>query len=336
MEPRSDVPEAVGWEVTRQCNLTCAHCYTAASRRPPDELTTEEALRLIDEIADLGGRVLGFTGGEPLLRRDLEALCAKAVARGMACGVTTNGLLLDPERARGLKEAGLSFVQISLDGATAERNARLRGASAAEFSAAMEAARCCGHLGLPLYLAMVLGRETLDDAPAMFDLAARLGARAVRFCGFVPAGRGRGGDVIERLSCRPEAERRLLRAFVKDALDRDLPAMFDPAFGPLPGDGDFHKCSAGIGTLYIGATGKVYPCTALIAPRFVVGNVRERPLAAIWADPRMTEIARFPHESITGPCRECASFDRCGGGCRGAVYAHTRDLASSFPLCLHT
>jgi len=332
---RTDRPKMAGWEITRRCNLSCPHCYTAASRGRAPELDAPECLRVVDELCALGAEMIGWTGGEPLLRDDLEEIAATARQRGeIRSSVTTNGLLLDERRARSLLDAGISSLQISLDGSTAERNRRMRGASHEEFDRILDAVRIAKRTGFRLHLAMVLGAENLDDAPAFLRLARREGVDSVRFCGFVPAGRGKRREIIRRLGFDGDLVR--LREFAETALAAGSPAvLFDPAFGPLPPDYRFHECMAGIQTLYIASTGDVYPCTSLLNPRFVVGNLRDRSLRDLWEDPKMIAAAGLPRENIAPGCSECPEFPGCHGACRGITFAHTGDLHASFPVCLH-
>jgi len=331
---RSDRLKLAGWEITRRCNLSCPHCYTAASRGRAPELATAECRRVVDELSALGTEVIGWTGGEPLLRDDLEEITAYARDRGgIRSGVTTNGLLLDERRARSLRDAGVLSVQISLDGSTAERNRRMRGAAPEEFDRILGAVRISKRAGFRLHLAMVLGAENLDDAPAFLRLAREEGVDSVRFCGFVPAGRGRRREIVRRLGFDGDLGR--LRAFAESALAAVSPSvLFDPAFGPLPPDWNFHECMAGVQTLYISSKGDVYPCTSLLHRRFVVGNLRDRPLEDLWDDPKMTFVASLPWENLAPACRECPHFPGCHGACRGITFAHTGDLHAAFPVCL--
>lgn len=332
--PDSRRPDIVGIEITRFCNLTCPHCYTAAGRRPMNELTTPKLQSLIDQLIAIGPpRAIGWTGGEPLLREDLYELVEYAFARGqIRSGMTTNGLLLTPERARRLHAGGAYAIQISVDGSTPERNARMRNATIEDFATILAAMKAVKDAGLQLHLAMLLGKETLDDARNFLKLAIDNGADGVRFCGFVPAGRGRNDAVRRRLEFGDLDE---LREFVVEAQTTDsLMVMFDPAFGPLPPDYQFHECIAGKQALYVSSTGAVYPCTSLISPRFEVGNLRQRPLAEIWNDPRMTEVADSDCKHLTGHCHTCEHLNQCHGGCRGIAYAYTGEFPASFPRCL--
>ncbi|MFZ1684989.1 MAG: radical SAM protein [Candidatus Zixiibacteriota bacterium] len=331
---RSEQPEMVGWEITRQCNLTCPHCYTAATRRPMPDLSTPECKAIIDDLATMGTRSIGWTGGEPLLRADLEEIVAYGKAKGnFRQGVTTNGVLLDESRARSLKAAGITYIQISLDGSNPEQNMIMRRMTEDEFNKIIEAVRICKRLELTLDLAMLLGRDTIDDAWEFIKLARREGVSHIRYCGFVPWGRGKQKDVVERLLFREDRDK--LRQFVLDAADiKDPIQMFDPAFGPLPPNYEFHDCIAGKQMLYISSTGEVYPCTSLLDKQFCVGNLHHRSIRELWNDPKMTEMSEFPFENIHGTCRSCETFPVCHGGCRGITYAHTRDLLASFPMCL--
>jgi len=326
-------PELVGWGITNRCNLACPHCYSSASRRGGDELSTAECLSILESLARLGTVRIGWTGGEPLLRKDLELLIERATTLGIGSGITTNGTPLTRARARSLAEAGLGTVQISLDGSTAERNAKIRRATAREFQKVLRGVGAARDAGLGVHMAMLIGAETLDDVRDYFRLARELGVSSVRFCGYVPWGFGRSEEARARLEL--SGRLRELRALMEDLQGGDSPlALFDPGFGPLPPTFEYHDCIAGMGLLYLGPEGDVYPCTSLLDERFRVGNVRSRSLEEIWNDPRMTEMARYPRSAIHGPCRDCEAFDKCGGACRGIAYAYTGDLNASFPLCL--
>lgn len=326
-------PKLVGWGITNRCNLSCPHCYSSASKTCAGELTTEECFRALDALAAMGAERIGWTGGEPLLRLDLENLIERAAARGIGSGLTTNGTPLTPRRARNLKDAGLGAVQISLDGSTSDRNARIRAATAADFERVLRAIGIALETGFKVHLAMLIGAETLDDVRDYVRLATRMGVASVRFCGFVPWGNGKDDDARRRLDLRERLAE--LRSLVDELQGGRSPVvMFDPAFGPLPPDYGYHDCIAGMEMVYIDPRGNVYPCTSLLDERFRVGSLRERSIEALWADPRMTEIALYPKSKITGPCRDCECFESCGGGCRGITYAHTGDLDASFPVCL--
>ncbi|HVP06449.1 MAG TPA: radical SAM protein, partial [Candidatus Acidoferrum sp.] len=235
-------PDMIGWEITSQCNLTCKHCFSAASRRAHNELTHEECLKVIDSMAAIGVGYIGWTGGEPLLRTDLEELTEYAGSKGIRCTITTNGVLLDRQRAESIVASRNRAIQISLDGSTAERNHRMRSATSDEYERILEALHICYELGTRIVLATMIGRENLEDGPEMIRMAKQLGAGSIRFCGYTPIGRGKRGEVFKRLGFSSGLME--LHRFIETAQDdSDIICEFDPGFGPVPPEYSFHKCS---------------------------------------------------------------------------------------------
>ncbi|MCX6830228.1 MAG: radical SAM protein [candidate division Zixibacteria bacterium] len=329
---RIEKPERIGWEITRFCNLTCPHCYSAATKKPLRELSTAESLNIIKSLKEMGTGFIGWTGGEPLLRGDLEKLISYAAEMGIKSAITSNGVLLDEKRARSLQKAGVRMVQISIDGSTPEWNNRIRRATTEEFYKALEAVRICRRLGYSVTMAMLIGEENLDDAPEYIKLATHEGVDCVRFCGFVPFGRGKSQN--HRLGF---TERKGdLKKFVSKHYGSEKPMIaFDPAFGPPPPYYYFHECMAGKSMFYLTCTGDVFPCTSLLGKENLIGNVRKRSLADIWNDPKMTAVSDLRPQDIHGVCRDCRHLKHCHGACRGITKCHTGDLYASFPLCLY-
>jgi radical SAM protein with 4Fe4S-binding SPASM domain len=327
-------PPIIGWEITNQCNLACPHCFSAAAKRPHNEMDTAECRAAIDAMARIGVGMIGWTGGEPLLRNDLEELTAYAKSRGIKSIITTNGVLLDESRAKSLIDAGTRAIQISLDGSTPELNWKMRRATAEQFDRIMDGIRICRKLGVKLFLATLLGEENLDDAREMMQLAKREGIDIIRFCGYTPVGRGKRADIQDRLQFRRRQDD--LRRFIEEVqMDDSIVVTFDPGFGPVPPEYTFHQCTAGMETFYLKANGDVYPCTALLHQQFRVGNIRRRPLEEIWNDPAISAMTSYPRDRLEGPCRECDNFMNCHGACRGTAFAHTGNMNASLPVCLY-
>jgi radical SAM protein with 4Fe4S-binding SPASM domain len=325
---------SVGWGITRRCNLSCPHCYSSATKSAKDELSTDECRRLIDFMPALGVESIGWTGGEPLLRKDLEDLISYARDYGIDSGITTNGIPLTRKRVESIKEAGLNSLQISLDGSTPERNRAIRGARLEDFPLIIDGVKMCLEAELPVHLAMILARDTVNDVMDYINMARDLGVKSIRFCGFVPHG-GATDEAVRRRLEFADRQGELVE-LVEKLMELDSPGIIlDPAHGPLPPGYSFHRCIAGVGTFYISDNGDLYPCTGLLDERFRVGNVRQQLLPDLIEKPRMAEMASFNHDKIHGHCRECAYFRVCRGACRGAVYAHTGDLNASFPVCLY-
>ena len=327
-------PRIIGFEITSQCNLTCPHCFSAAGKRAYNDMTTADCKLVIDTMARIGVETIGWTGGEPLLRQDLEELIAYAKDKRIKSTVTTNAVLLDEKRAQSLKDSGIRALQISLDGSTPERNWNMRRTTDEEFYKIIEAIRISRRMGFKLILATMLGFENLDDAPAMIALARREGFEAIRFCGYTPIGRGKHRNIRERLDFAQGLER--LFAFIQESqADESITAVFDPGFGPVPPGYSFHECMAGLETFYLKGNGNVYPCTNLLNDKFCVGNIREKSLEDIWNSPEMSAMAALPRDQIDGPCTSCDNFYNCHGACRGAAFAHTGNLNAFFPVCLY-
>jgi len=325
----------LGWEITNSCNLHCPHCYNPEARQTEAELTSLECRRVLDAAAELGVKMIGWTGGEPLLRADLAELIEYAMTEHQInSGITTNGVLLDHERAVEFKKVGVAMIQISLDGTSPARSRRIRGTSDEEFLKVINAIRVCKELEIETHIAMLLGAENLDDGLEMVKLAKREGVAGIRFCGFTPEGRSKSDAIRRRFQFGEDLSR--LHDFIEQvSSDDSLQTVFDPGFGPVPPDYWFHECVAGVATCYIKANGDVYPCTAMLYDRFVVGNVKRRSLVELWHDPAMTVMQSFPHDQIEGVCSVCDNADNCHGACRCLSYAHTGSLNESFPVCLY-
>ena len=185
----ADKKPVVVWNVTKQCNLKCLHCYAKATAgAAPDELSLPEGLALLADLKDFGVPVVLFSGGEPLMRPDLPELVAWTVTHGMRAVISTNGTLIDRERARQLRDLGLSYVGISLDG-TAATHDRFRGEAGA-FAAAMAGVRNCQEVGLKVGLRFTVSRLNYQEVPAMFDLVEEYDIPRICFYHLVYAGRG--------------------------------------------------------------------------------------------------------------------------------------------------
>ncbi|MEW5935855.1 MAG: radical SAM protein, partial [Bacillota bacterium] len=164
---REGAGPVVVWNVTAACNLRCSHCYYDAGTGSPG-LDTEEALALFADLAAFHVPVVLFSGGEPLLRPDLPRLIGRAVELGMRAVISTNGTLITRERARTLRDLGVSYVGVSLDG-VGEANDRMRGVPGA-FELALEGIRSCLAVGLRVGLRFTMTRENVHQLDAIFDL----------------------------------------------------------------------------------------------------------------------------------------------------------------------
>lgn len=184
-----DKKPVVVWNATRRCNLKCVHCYAHAKDIPfENELSTEEGKQLIDDLAGFGVPVILFSGGEPMVRKDLPELAGYAVNKGIRAVISTNGTLITPEKARILKDIGLSYVGVSLDGME-EIHDKFRGVTGA-FKKAMEGIRNCQEVGIKVGLRFTINKFNVDEIPAIFDLLEEKDIPRICFYHLVYAGRG--------------------------------------------------------------------------------------------------------------------------------------------------
>ncbi|MDD4358065.1 MAG: radical SAM protein, partial [Smithellaceae bacterium] len=217
----SDKKPVVVWNMTRRCNLKCIHCYSnSADVDYPDELTTEEGRTMIDDLAAFGAPVILFSGGEPLMRKDLLELAKYATDRGMRAVISTNGTLITREIAAELQKIGLSYVGVSLDGLEKTHD-RFRGKKGA-FDAAIEGIRNCRDAGIKVGIRFTVNRHNLADVPAMFDLLRQ--EKVERMCFYHLVYTGRGSKLREEDLTHEEARSLLdlVAAKTKDMLDDGL------------------------------------------------------------------------------------------------------------------
>jgi len=330
----------VSWNVTRRCNLACAHCYLDAIRRGRsscDELSTAQAVRLVEQIAALApGAMLVLSGGEPMLRRDLAVLVKQAAQSGLAPVIGTNGTLLNERRAKQLEQAGAAGVGISLDSATPEFHDRLRGKAGA-WHDAMRGVAAARMARLPVSLQATVFEENRGELVALAALAESLGAIALNFFFLVCTGRG-----VERTDLSPAAYEETLAAMVE--LRRQRPRLMIRArcaphlrrllglhAGETRGDyaGWSSACLAGRSYLRITPEGDVTPCPYIPLP---LGNTARRPLEQIWQQHPV--LARLRSELPAGKCADCDFRHSCGG-CRARALAQHGDLMAEDPSCAH-
>jgi radical SAM protein with 4Fe4S-binding SPASM domain len=330
--------DVVALEVTRMCNLRCPHCYTNAGRAIADELTFEEWKRLLDQIAGMNVGILGWSGGEPFLRPDfLEIFSYVNQRHGLRATLVSNGTTITPQNLGVLKKNGLINIQISLDGSVPEINDQIRGGGYGVFSRIMESLIYCREAGIETHMGVMPHPLNIEDIPNLVSLAQKHGVEYLRFCAFVPFGRGQTDEIRKKYLLDHQQYKR----FVAMANEiSGVKVTIDRVNGPIPPDYEYGcrtegGCPAGDKLIYIAANGEVYPCTALWDPEFKAGSVRERSLEEIYDDPKMKRVGRYSKSNIKGPCRACDNFANCGGACRGTVYSMTGDLSASLPYCYY-
>ncbi len=345
----------VVWNVTYRCNLECAHCYIDAEERSSrDELTTAEAQRMIDDLAEMRVPVLLFSGGEPLTRNDTLDLARYATDRNLRSVLSTNGTLIDREMAQRIKASGVQYVGVSIDGLgpTHDRFRCRRGA----FRAAVDGIRNCIAVGLKSGIRFTLNALNYADLPAVLDLVEEL--NVPRFCMYHLVYSGRGSDLRDR-DVTPEQRRRAVALLIDRTLDWDRRGIrtevlttdqqADGAYlhayitenlpdrvGEVRRLLEMHGgCSAGCKISNVDPAGNVHACP--FWGHVTLGNVGERRFSEIWRDPDnpMLKQLRRKHELVKGKCAECAYKEVCAG-CRIRAEAAFGDPWAEDPACYLT
>lgn len=321
---QSTRPILAVWEITLACDLACRHCGSRAGRARPDELTTAEALDLVDQLADLGVFEVTLIGGEVYLRDDWCRIVKRIADRGMTPLLTTGGRGLTPERARAAAEAGLASASVSIDGLAVTHD-RLRGVQGSHASA-IEALAHLRAAGVRVSVNTQINRLSMPELPDVLETLIAAGGHSWQIQLTVAMGRAADEpDVLlqpyDLLELFPLLDRLADRCREADVLL--WPGNNIGYFGPLESKlrgtlphGHMADCGAGRSGMGIEADGTIKGCPSLATGRWAGGNVRDNTLREIWeqAPPLRYTRARGV-EDLWGYCRECYYADVCKGGC---------------------
>lgn len=328
--------------LTRRCNLSCAHCYLdadALSHPTDDELTTAEICDLLDDIVSCGdGTMVVLTGGEPLLRRDLEDIVTHGSGLGLAMVVGSNGIMLTERRVASLQRAGLLGVGISVDSLQADKHDRFRG-KPGSWARTMAGIEQCRRQGLSFQLHFSVTDDNVDEITAMIEFAGASGARVLNVFFLVCTGRGSTftdlsptryervlGELVDAQQDHPELiiRPRCAPHFKRVALQRHPDSLLNRISG---NDGD--GCIAGTHYCRVTPEGAVTACPYI---EKAVGNIRQQAFADIWAD--AADFLRLRKADLGGKCGACEYRELCGG-CRARPVAAGGDLMDGDPFCAY-
>lgn len=341
----------VVWNCTRRCNLACAHCYSDSDSRVHPELSTEEGLALLEDLAEFRVPALLFSGGEPLIRPDVFTLIARARELSLPVTLSSNGTLITPERAKRLAELGVRYVGVSLDGIGAVHDAH-RGRRGA-FDRTIRGIRALRAEGVTTGVRITLTPAAIEALPDLIALIEREDIGRACFYHLVPAGRGtaqptvdprivRGAlDTIFSTARRWIAEGRAIEVLTVDnPADGPALAMWAAEHAPervaaiteaLSWNGGAAN-GAGRALASIDWEGRVRPDQ--FWPGDPLDTVRNRPLSRIWSEPpeSLSRIRRRS-ERVGGRCTDCRWRTMCGGGLASRALAVTGRLESPDPAC---
>ena len=343
----------VVWNVTRSCPLSCVHCYNDSGKKTyPGELSTREALSVIDGLASFKVPAIIFSGGDPLQRPDIFELIEYAGSKDVRTILSTNGILIDKDTAERIKDSGIVYVGVSIDG-NEEVNDRLRGMQGG-FKKALNGMRLCRDLGLVVGVRFTMSKKTIGELPFIFDLLEAEGIHRGYFAHLLYAGRG------EKFS-REDLDHNETRKAVDYIFDRaesfiQTGSKKDIVLGSNDVDGVYlylrllkndpvkaatvKKLLAGRGGNSSGVSlGNIDNLGDVHADQFwshhSFGNVKERSFEEIWtnsADPLLNAL-KDRKGFVKGRCAKCDFFDICGGNYRVRAEFATGDIWAEDPAC---
>jgi 12,18-didecarboxysiroheme deacetylase len=351
-----DKKPVVVWNITRGCNLKCIHCYAQAKdHSDSSDLSTEEGKGLIDDLARFGVPVILFSGGEPMVRKDLPELAAYAVEKGVRAVISTNGTLITEKVARTLKKIGLSYVGISIDGME-EVNDRFRGVKGA-FKLALAGIRNCQAAGIKVGLRFTINKFNVEEMPGIFDLLEKMEIPRACFYHLVYAGRGCTliNDDLNHEETRAAVD--LIMDRTRHLYDQGKPkeilTVDNHADGPyvymrlqredperakevleLLKMNEGNNSGRGIGC--VSWDGEVY--ADQFWRHYSFGNIRNRKFSEIWTDLSEPLISQLKEKKkhVKGRCARCRWLDICGGNFRVRAEAVTGDVWAPDPACYLT
>jgi len=342
-------PHLVFWEMTKACPLACKHCRADAIERPlPGELTTEEGKRLLEDIAQFGKVIVVFTGGDPLMRKDLFELLDYARGLGLITSVApAPSPMLTREVMRRFKEAGVRYVSISLDGAEPKTHDWLRGF--ASYKHAINGIKAGLEEGLNVQVNTVVWKGSYPELPRVAKLLKDLGVKVWEVFFLIPVGRGTAEldvpkeayrevieflvevtryDMVVRTVEAPFFRRAKLEYSgpnLNNKLIRELRSLLGEPIKEV--DKSFVPTMDGSGILFVSYDGQVYPSGFLPLP---LGNVRERSIVDIYRNNEV--LVKIRGAKLGGKCGTCQFVNVCGGS-RARAYAVYGDPLAEDPAC---
>ena len=348
----------VVWNSTRTCNLKCVHCYTDSENIPyKGELTTDEARKMIKDLGKFKVPAILFSGGEPLIRKDLFELAAYALEQGVKPTLSTNGTLISKLVAKRLKNTGFTYVGISLDG-IGQVNDTFRGTQGA-FERAMKGFKNCVEVDQRVGLRLTLTRRNYEDLDKIFDFIEAENIDRACFYHLVYSGRG---STIQQDDLTAEESRRAMDIILQrseDFAERGLPKEILTVDNHVDGVYLYLKLreknpkraeevikllkwnggglySTGVGIGEIDFCGDVHPDQFWMD--HTLGNVRERPFSEIWMDTSDPVMAGLKNRKplLKGKCARCQWIDACGGSFRVRALRVYNDPWMEDPQCYLT
>ncbi|MCX8168623.1 MAG: radical SAM protein [Candidatus Methanomethylicia archaeon] len=348
-------PFLIVWNYTRQCNLKCKHCYEKSNQKPDfDELNTEEAKIVLDQLADVGVVAIAFSGGEPLMRRDLYEVSKYAYRKEFYISLATNGTLIDYETALKIKDSGFQYVEVSIDGLE-ETHDNFRGIKGA-WKKSIEGLMNCLKVGLDVGVATTITKNNMNEIPKLIKILEDIGVKRFIAFNFIPVGRGKN---IVDVDLTPEEREEILKYLYGKLIKSNCRIQtFSTApqysvisvnfgNGPLMATHFSNKSAieilkgkakalaefiggCGAGRLYcaLEPNGDITPCVFM---PIKIGNIRRDKLVNIWKKSEV--LLKIRERNEFKGCGQCQYKYICGG-CRARAYVYFNDLQGPDPGCI--
>ncbi|HDL03115.1 MAG TPA: radical SAM protein [candidate division Zixibacteria bacterium] len=330
-------PATVVWEITFACNMRCLHCGTAAGKMRPDELTTEEAFNLIDEMAELGTVGIILSGGEPLLRRDWRKMTERITHNNIKVGIITNGYAVTKEVVDDFERLGMSTVGVSFDGTEKTHNyIRQRDDS---WSRALNAMRLMTENGNVRYEAVTqVSNINFGELDQIRDQLIDVGCPMWRIQMTTSTGRmNENRDLVLSFDNFPRLVDQCLEYKEDTRINFDVGeniGYYGCKGQELWNDRRYLGCFAGTRVLGIESNGDIKGCLSM-PEEFVEGNIRDSSLTEIWNNPDGFAYNRkFTRDLAEGECHDCKYLPLCRGGCTVTSYSATGCRANN-PYCIY-
>ena len=324
------------WEITLACCFSCKYCGSSGGKARENELTTEEALSVADQLKELGCRRVSMIGGEVFMRKDWKQIVRRLTDQGVRVNIITNGFLFRDELIKDLKEANIESISVSLDGPKEVHDKYRQEGS---YDRAVKALETLLSAGIPVSVISTLNSENVNTLEEMYSLLRRYTIYAWQLQACSPMGNAANNGIDYRFD-------------MQEVIDFVTSHMYEAPFamgvadnigyfteaegsirGNLSGKAYFRGCSAGLTSIGIDSIGNVRGCESMYDEHFNEGNIRKESLRTIWEDPdRFAYNREFTKDKLTGKCAECELGEYCGGGCRSYNYFVHKKIYES-PFC---
>ena len=345
-------PPVVVWNFTNICNLKCKHCYQSAGKRLPDELSLEKRLDVIDQLASEDVFSVAFSGGEPLMDKDIWRVIERAKKNYMYVSVATNGTLITPQIAKRMSDVGVDYVEISVDSADPEKHDRFRGVPGAWERTIAGIKNAVAERTYQVGLAPTITRINFKELPDLINLAIDLKVDKFFVFNFIPVGEGK--NLID-VDLTPEQREEMLNIlyetytergivtlttcpqYARVAMQRSMGDMSPTSHYSVTKGGKAHLLAefiggCGVGRAYcaIQPDGIITPCVYM---PIKVGDLKKQSFKEIWTTSPILEDLRN-RDDLKGHCGVCEYRSACGG-CRARAYAYFGDYKAPDPGCIN-